>query len=69
MPRVTNAALVANLRRFANFEGGTFVLPDHLPTDTAVDTAAILEATRMYRERWLMPVIDEIEKRLVRTKE
>lgn len=64
MPRKTNAELISNLRKFASFEGGHFVLPGHAPTDAAADTAAVMEATKLYRETWLMPALGEIEARL-----
>lgn len=68
MARKTNAELIANLRSFASFEGGHFVLPGHKPSDAGADTAAIMEATKLYREQWLMPAVAEIEARLCKPK-
>lgn len=68
MPRITNADLIANLRMTASFENGSFILPGHSLRDAAADTAAVLEATKLYRETWLLPAIDKIEARLCKPK-
>jgi hypothetical protein len=73
----TNAKLMREARDFANMErfdgsldlglmkpfGGKEV---HPTSNRAGD--AIREATRLYRSSWLNPILDEIERRFVKTK-
>lgn len=71
MSRRTNAALVAALRRVANFESAAFdnIYPDArdpLPSGEDQATEFIVRRTRLYRETWLAPLLDEIERRLCR---
>lgn len=66
----TNAKLMREARRLANMEQFGGYLPEGytargFPHD---DGDAIREATRLYRESWLDPVLDEIESRFVRNR-
>lgn len=67
MARETNAALIKRLRETANLETFNGGLPgnDHAGAN---DGPAIREATRLYRNTWMNPILDEIERRFVKVK-
>jgi hypothetical protein len=66
--RWTNQGLITALRDKVNFVSAGFNLPSAFVDEnhTRSDTDMIREATRLYRETWVNPIIDEIERRLVR---
>lgn len=64
MARQTNRELVAELRRVANME--RFETCQFGPAPAPVSGDEIREMTRIYRASWLAPLLDEIERRLVR---
>ena len=78
--RKTNQQLIDELRRTANMElmGVTFSRDTLAKMLTAYEDSsisrhdvhadAIREATRLYRDSWVNPVLDEIERRLVKPK-
>ncbi len=72
MARRTNATLIAELRHFATLESADFSrLPPHdwrdaLPTKEDEVTPFIRARTRVWRETWIVPLIAELEARLVK---
>ena len=60
--------LIARLRQTANLE--TFsdsIFDGNLPNVCGEEASiAIRERTRLYRESWMQPIIDEIERRLLK---
>lgn len=70
--RWTNAKLIRELRRTANMEHMSVHIPsDYKPASFSAgpdDGDMIREATRLYRDSWMNPLIDEIERRFVKTK-
>jgi len=64
----TNAKLIHELNRTANLKDfGIFVYDGIIAKgDDCAD--AIREKTRLYRQTWMQPVIDEIERRFVKVK-
>ena len=67
MAKKTNAQLIARLRETANLATYSEGLQG---CDAAKPVSAdtIRDQTRLYRETWLAPIIDEIEARLVKPK-
>lgn len=61
----TNKVLIARLRETANLESYSEGLQGPDP-EKPVSANVIREQTRIYRETWLAPIIDEIERRLVK---
>lgn len=66
--RWTTAKLIREIRSKANLERFGGYLPEGyncrgFPYD---DGDAIREATRIYRESWLNPLIDELERRTIK---
>jgi hypothetical protein len=66
--RWTNSKLIRRLKETANLE--TFsdsifdgVLP---PVNGDESSKVIRERTRLYRESWMQPIIEEIERRLIK---
>ncbi len=56
-------ALLRELRRMASLESASFerIGPDAaLPTTEAQVTAFIRERTRLHRETWILPIIDQL---------
>lgn len=67
MTRRTNAQLMAELRKYANLE--TFSTGLGACGQTERPTAGeVRAATRIYRDTWLAPLLDEVERRLVKKK-
>lgn len=68
--RWTNAKLMREAKRLASYESAGLNLPEGYVVKPwhagGNDTPAIIEATRIYRESWLNPILDEIERRLVK---
>lgn len=67
----TNAKLMREARRLANLEGFGASLPESCPPLGGWMTDhgdAIREATAPYRDSWLTPVLDEIERRFVKSR-
>lgn len=64
--RWTNAKLIRQLKAGAAYETAGLNLPEGyvpVPWHMGSDTPAIIEATRIYRQSWVDPIIAEIEKR------
>ena len=61
--------LINQIRKYSNMESFGGALPDDFeykpgfPNDHG---PAIREATRIYRDSWLNPLIDELERRLIK---
>lgn len=51
------------LRKRVQFKGAAFALPSALPfkMSNSEDTRAIQEATRIYVQAWILPVLEAIE--------
>lgn len=68
----TNAKLIRELRSKANLERFSANIPaDYKPASFSAgkdDGDMIREATRLYRDSWMNPILDEIERRFVKTK-
>jgi hypothetical protein len=67
--RRTNSDLLAELRAYVSYESADFSNiyardSDPLPTDEKHVTEFIRRRTKLYRETWIGPVIDELSKRL-----
>lgn len=66
----TNKKLMAEARKFANlenFSGSCGYRSDMVLADFPADNGPTLrEHTRIYRNSWLNPILDEIEKRFVK---
>ncbi len=65
MARQTNAQLIARLREVANLETFSTGLGRAGQTERPT-SGEVRAATRLYRDTWLAPVLDEIERRLVK---
>ena len=67
--RWTNAHLMREARRLANFENfGSFFRDEPVTFGNQKESADFIKAeTRLYRETWLNPILDEIEKRFLRS--
>lgn len=66
--RWTNAKLMHEARKTANLENfGVFVY-DGINAKGDECTKAIRERTRQYRDTWMNPILDEIERRFVKRK-
>lgn len=76
MARQTNKELIAELRRIANFEtfgGGGWIevkskniFSRELHGFSGDVSDLVRDQTRIYRDSWLAPLLDEVEKRLVK---
>jgi hypothetical protein len=72
----SNRKLMEEAKRMSSFAQAHFTIPNNaqLARDkpngvySNNDTAVIVEATRLYRETWLEPILEEIERRFVKTK-
>ena len=67
--RWTNAKLFRELKRLLSMESARFNLPEGYspaPYHNGDDTAAIAEATRVWRQSWVDPIVEELEKRAVK---
>ena len=64
--RWTDAKLMREARKYANLEGFSMWVYDGIEGKGDAASDAIREATRNYRDSWLNPILDEIEKRFVK---
>lgn len=66
--RWTNRKLLAEIRRYANLETfGSFFR--NAPADFSTQSESgdfIRRETQVYRETWLLPLLDEIERRMLK---
>jgi hypothetical protein len=66
----TNRKLIAEARRVANFENfGSYFRADAVAIAAQGEAGDFIrEETRLYRDTWLNPVLDEIERRFVKAR-
>lgn len=64
--RWSSRKLVKELRDKANLTSFSTPTCGLLPNDPAVDADHIRHATKLYRDTWMNPIINELERRLVK---
>lgn len=63
--RWTTAKLFAELNKLANLESFSMFVYDGINAKGDECADAIREATRLYRQTWMQPIIDELERRII----